>query len=133
MSRPREPWWGYIRNILREYPRYEKELDMLRSTKITTSYTAGRRSAEASRTTEKVATRQLRPQDQRHYDAISRALFVTQRLTNGQWRVKMIDLMYFRKSHEMQGAALECHISYATARQWHAEFVRLVASELGLY
>ena len=35
MSKPREPWWGYAKNVIRKYPAYKKELRELRSQQIT--------------------------------------------------------------------------------------------------
>lgn len=44
MSKPREPWWGYVKNVLRAYPDYKRELARLRSSvAITPRYYANAR------------------------------------------------------------------------------------------
>ena len=95
MSKPKELWWGYVKNVLRAYPDYRKG-------------------------------------KARYQHAVELALDETRRLPNGKWRCAIIERVYFRKSHTLEGAASCCHVSYGAAREWHGEFVRLVAKHLGL-
>lgn len=95
MSKPRELWWGYVKNVLRAYPDYRRGGAKLRS-------------------------------------AVERAMKETRNLPNGEWRCAIIEKVYFRESHTLVGAARCCHVSYGAAKEWHGEFVRLVAKHLGL-
>ncbi len=132
MSRPREPWWGYVKNVIRRYPAYEAELKRLKATSVTTRYSKGRGAGGSSRKTELTALRSLPEKDQLRHDAVARALQKTKRMQNGELRCRMIDLTYFSGRCNMQGAALTLHVSYMTVRRWHVDFVRLVAEYLDL-
>ena len=132
MSKPREPWWGYVKNVIRRYPQYRKELREIRSQQITPGYSKAGGRGKAQRKTEMVALRQLPPRDQERYDAVEKALQRTQRMTNGTLRRQLIEMVYFKKSHNMQGAALCLHVDYCTALRWNRAFVYLVAEFLGL-
>lgn len=127
MSKPREPWWGYVKAVVRAYPGYEAELDRLKACTITPNYNATGGGSEAGRKTETIALRELPPKEQKRYEAVQEALKRTSRRSNGQWRLRMVKLVYFRQSHTLPGAAQACHISYATARQWNRDFIMAVA------
>ena len=132
MSKPRELWWGYVKNVVRTYPELEQELKELRRTKVTPNYNATGGSGGPSKTTENAALRELEPKKQKRYDAVEAALRKTRRFRDGSSRCRLIDLVYFRKSHTLQGAANSCHVSFGTAKIWNQNFLRLVASELDL-
>lgn len=132
MSKPRELWWGYVKNIVRTYPELEQELKELRRTKVTPNYNATGGSSGPGKTTENAALRELEPKKQKRYDAVEAALRKTRRFRDGSSRCRLIDLVYFRKSHTLQGAADSCHVSFGTAKIWNQNFLRLVASELDL-
>ena len=132
MSKPRELWWGYVKNVVRTYPELEQELKELRRTKVTPNYNATGGSSGPGKTTENAALRELEPKKQKRYDAVEAALRKTRRFRDGSSRCRLIDLVYFRKSHTLQGAADSCHVSFGTAKIWNQNFLRLVASELNL-
>ena len=64
--------------------------------------------------------------------AVRRAVETTEHYRNGQERLKVIELVLWKKTHNLQGAALQipCHVD--TAKVWHGDFIRLVASYYGL-
>lgn len=132
MSKPSKQWWSYVKNIVRDYPYYKAELDRIKACSITPNYNTTGGGSSTSRKTETIALRELPEKEQKKYESVKEALQQTSRKTNGKWRCRMIELVYFRKSHTLQGAALECHISYATARLWHREFIYLVAKRMEL-
>ncbi len=133
MSKPREPWWGYVKNVLRAYPDYRRELARLRSSVvITPRYNANGGGGGISTPTEDLAMKELPRKEQLRLEAVERALAETRRMPNGKWRVAIIERVYFRKSHTLQGAADYVHVSYGAAKEWHGNFIRLVAEHLGL-
>ena len=133
MSKPRERWWNYVKNVIRGYPEDKRALDELRKGRTTQNYNAnGGGTSGPGRATECVAMRELPPKRQSEMDAVERALSRTKRRRNGALRLKVIELVFFAKSHTLQGAALKCYVSYDTARQWHKEFIYTVAEEMGL-
>lgn len=133
MSKPREPWWGYVKNVLRAYPDYKRELARLRKDiSITPKYNANGGGSGVSNPTETVSLRELPLKEQLRLEAVERALAETRRMPNGKWRCAIIERVYFRKSHTLEGAANYCHVSYGAAKEWHGDFIRLVAAHLGL-
>lgn len=133
MSKPRDPWWPYIKNVLRAYPAMKRELDAKKAAVIIAKYDrSGGGSGEPGRTTEGIALRELDPARQREFDAVQKAIRKTGYLPDGRHRNDIIRLMYFRKTHNLYGAAEQVHVSYATAKNWHSQFVRLVAKYLDL-
>ena len=132
MSKPREPWWGYVKNVIRKYPAYQQELKRLKNQKITPGYSKDGGRGKTQRKTEAIALRELPPRDQERYEAVDRALRKTRRLPDGKERCRLIELTYFQKRLNMQGAAMALHVSYGTVKIWHVQFVRLVAEYLNL-
>lgn len=132
MSKPRDPWWPYVKNVLRAYPAMKRELEDLRRASVTVRYNQAGGGGGPGRTTEQTALRELPPARQREYDAVRKAITRTGHMQDGKLRNDIIRLVYFRKRYTLSGAAYACHVSYATAKNWHQHFLRLVASELGL-
>lgn len=93
MSRPRYPWWGYVREILRRYPN-----------RTTAAETA----------------------------AVEYAITQTEHMVDGQSRLSVIQMVFFQKTHTLQGAALEVPCGYETAKRWQQSFLLLVAQKRGL-
>lgn len=122
-------WRQNTRAIIRQYPalkRKERELREVSSTvKYGTSARPGCPSGNA-RTVEAAAIRQLPTDEQRALDAVSAAIQTTMRYRNGSLRVKLIDLIYWRETHNLTGGAMAIHVSVQTARLWHNGFVELV-------
>jgi len=124
MSRPRELWWQYMRRVIRDQPRKEQILRDLKGTE-----------RGGVRPTERAAVRSLGGRWRRNeYEAVVQAIAMTARLPDGQWRLRLIELMYFNRHrrYTLPGAAMECNVSERTAVRWHGEFIRLVASYMGL-
>lgn len=132
MSKPREPWWGYVKNVIRKYPAYKKDLRELRSQKITPGYSKAGGRGTTQRKTEAVALRELPPRDQERYEAVDKALRRTRHMPDGELRCRLIEMTYFKKSHNMQGAAMALHADYCTVLRWNRSFVYLVAEYMGL-
>lgn len=59
-------------------------------------------------------------------DAVEAAIRDTLAMPDGESRIQVIDLVYWRKTHTIAGAASVIHYSERTAVQWHGEFLRLV-------
>lgn len=59
-------------------------------------------------------------------DAVEAAVQETLAMPDGENRIRMIDYVYWRRTHTIAGAASVIHYSERTAVQWHGEFLRLV-------
>lgn len=60
-------------------------------------------------------------------NAVEAAITETMRLRNGADRLKVIDLVFWKGTHKIPGAALMVPCSERTAAQWHGDFVKAVA------
>lgn len=133
MSKPRDNWRPYVINVLRDYPVYKRLEREAHSQKITAQFNKGRGGGGASRTTETAALRTgLTRQQQRELEAVEKAAKTTRRGPDGKIRMKVVELVYFRDTHTIEGAAQHVHVCYNTAWKWSDSFIRLVGKNLGL-
>lgn len=135
MSKPRYRWWGYIRNVLRAYPMLKEQYEELHEQNITAKYGGDPRggSGGVGRAVEDIALRELMPQDQREYIAVQRSIDATMLMPGGEERVAFIRAIYFGKAQRrISDVYPRFHIAEATAWRWHGDFIRLVATHLGL-
>lgn len=127
MSRPRYSWWGYVKDMIRRYPSLKKEYAELHTQAVTPAYTGMPGGGNASRATELIAVRELPSNKQREYEAVKRAIAATERMSASRDRLRIIKLVFWDRSHTLDGAALMIPCSYRTARRYHAEFIMAVA------
>ena len=132
MGKSKELWWPYIRNVIRMYPVYESKLKELKSTSVTPRYTKGGGRGSSCRKTELIALRSLDPKEQAYFDAVDKALRRTQKMPDGDIRVKFVKLTYMQKGRMMPiyMVADKCFVSYSTALRWNKDFVYMVADYL---
>ena len=60
-------------------------------------------------------------------DAVDAAIAATEQMQNGPARLMVIDLVLWKGTHTLEGAALEVPCGERTAQQWHADFIKEVA------
>ena len=65
-------------------------------------------------------------------NAIDSAINETMELTDGRDRIKVIDLVFFKGTHKLAGAAMQVPCSIDTAQKYHADFIRLLGEKRGL-
>lgn len=65
--------------------------------------------------------------NQNEANAVNAAIAATERLPNGPARLKVIELVLWKGTHTLEGAALQIPCSERTARYWQADFIKLVA------
>ena len=132
MSRPRYGWWPYVKSMIRGYPALKARHDDLQSASVTANYNGMPGGGAASRTTEDAAVRELAPTAQREYEAVRLAIDQTARYDNSTQRLAVISMVFWQRTHTLEGAAMEENVSYTTARRWHSAFIHLVARRFGL-
>ena len=132
MSRNRFGWWAYVKDMIRRYPQLKEEYDALHQQSMTADMSGLPHGGGSGRTTETIAVRQLPACKQREMDAVARAVEKTKLLKTGADRLKIIDLVFWRRSHTLEGAAMQIPCSYRQARRYHSEFILNVATEFGL-
>lgn len=114
--------------VIRDYPAKCEELKAMQIMAVTPSYSPQGHGSEASRTTELVALRGFTGQKEREYEAVRQAAEETARYRDGSLRMKFIELLFWKKTHTLEGAAMACNVSYRTARRWHTDFIMLTAT-----
>lgn len=127
MGNATKDWWASARQMLYRYPRIAKDREDLHQQNVTADLSGMPRGGGAGRTTETIAMRQLPPAEEKEYQDVSSALRMTRLLPDGESKVKLIELMYFKHGGiKMEYAAYRVHISYSTARRWHKDFINLI-------
>lgn len=132
MSKPRDRWWGYVKAVIRAYPDLKARYRALHESSVTPRYGLSGGSGGTGDPTAQTALRQLPPQEQREYEAVEAAIRETGQMSDGETRITIIDLVFWRQSHTLEGAAQRTHVSYRTSRRKQNDFVRLVAEKMGL-
>lgn len=132
MSKPRYRWWGYIRGVVRAYPELKKEYDELHIQSITAGMSGMPSGGGVSRGTEDIAVRELPYTKQREYESVRRAIETTKLMNNGAQRLRIIELVHWKRSHTVEGAAMLAGYSPDRGKQMHGDFIRLVAKNYGL-
>lgn len=133
-AKNRQAWWNYIKQVIREYPALCKEADAPLEQRLTAVYGGiGGSAGAVSRPVENCVIHDLSKKKQRKLDAIETAIRKTQiNYSDADLRLTVINLVYWKKTHTIAGAALKipCHVT--TAGRWQADFIWAVAEELEL-
>lgn len=132
MSKPRYDWWSYAKGMIRRYPQLKQEYEELHTSSMIADYSGNPHGSGASRTTECIALRELPTTSQREYEAVRRAIETTKQYKNGRQRMQIVQLVFWKRSHTIEGAAQQIPCSEITARRWHGDFIRMVAKFYGL-
>ena len=115
------------RAALRNYPKAKRKQNETGEMQITPAYNGQPGSHTARRTTEDVALRvKLTPYEEAVISAVEFAMDMQCRTHNGQERMLMIKLVYFKRTHTLEGAALECHYSVEAIKRWNNEILTAV-------
>ncbi len=132
MSTPRYDWWPYVKGMIRRYPELcaqQKSLHEPCLTYVSDGMPHGR--GKTSDPVANTALRELPDINRRELEAVRQAAEETRTLKDGAERMKMIRLVFWDRTHTLEGAAMKCRISYATARRWHGEFIKKTARKFG--
>jgi len=130
--RERYAWWGYIKNIIRRYPQLRAEHEAALSPSATADYSGDPHGSGISRPVEQAVIRAASAGTYEEFAAVDRAIRAAQALPNGAETLRLIDLLFWRQTHTLHGAASVVHVSTMTARRRVANFIVAVAAERGL-
>ena len=133
MSKPRYDWWSYVKGMIRRYPEMHAEYTELHRQNVTQPLSGMPGGGNISRSAEAAAIRELPGTRQREYNAVYNAIEQTKKIPwSGELRLQLISLVFWQRSHTLEGAALACNCSYRTARRYHSDFIMAVALFYGL-
>ena len=133
MSKPRYGWWSYAKYMARNYPNLCLELKDKQSISKTSNYSSSHRGSGEARGTENAAMRQLSSVKMREYEAVRKAVEAAGAVPgNGNLRVKLVEMVYFKRTHTLEGVCHALHISYGTAKNYNNEFLCGIAKNFGL-
>lgn len=68
----------------------------------------------------------------REKDAVQEAIKTVEKMSNGMDVLAIIDMVFWKRTHTLSGAALQIPCSERTAQEYHRQFIRLVAKNFGL-
>jgi hypothetical protein len=132
MSKPKDDWFKPVVWVIRNYPARKKEYEELHRQAMAFQMSGMPGSCDVSRTVENLALREMAPMKQTEYEAVTKAIAVTNMLPDGELRVKLITKMYWgKKKVEMKYIYPQLNIAESTATRWHGSFVRLVGEFMG--
>lgn len=133
MSKPRYDWWSYIKAIIRRYPERLAEYRDLHDPSFSIALTGlpGRKNS-TSDPTAATALKEMPPRVQKEFDAVHKAVKDTLCSPNGQHKIRLISLVFWKRSHTLAGAAMQIPCGIQTAKKWHGEFIKRVAQNLDL-
>ena len=66
-------------------------------------------------------------------EAVENTLEEVKTLSNSEARLKMIELVFWDKSHTLQGAAMKLYFSYEAVSKWHTATIELLGRNLGIF
>ena len=132
MGKPRYNWWPFALNMIKDYPARNAEYNELHKQKITASMTGLPSTRSTSRPIENIASRQLPRQEQLEYDAVKKAIALTQMDESGELQLDVVKLTLWKNSHSIDGAALKLNISPRTANRYRWKFILSVGYTYGL-
>lgn len=132
MSKPRYPWWSYAKSMVRRYPGLRKEYNEIIEQSVVPGYSPAPGGGGDLRKAESAALRQLPRPYQQELESVESAIRHTKAFKDGGDRIMLIDLMYWRRTHNLVGASIQCHVDESTGKRWHNDFIRCVGAFHGL-
>ena len=127
-----ELWWGYVKRILYYYPELKAKEKEMRETSVTTSYGGTSAGGQGEDKVSKAAMRELPLIEKNYVEQVEKTIKEFSIRENGADTLRIIDLVYFKKTHKLYGAAQEIFTSERSARRMHSRFLRALADNLEL-
>jgi len=114
------------RYALKQYPKLKRRQSE-NEQQITPVYGGTVVQRSATRVTENVALRtNLTEREENIISAVEFAIHMQSYYPNGNERLKMMEMVYFKRTHTLAGAAEVCHYSIDTVFRWNVEILTAV-------
>lgn len=132
--RNKQDHWLYVKNILRSYPKIKELQRYLLDTKVTATYggIGGVAGGKVSSAVETAALKELHPKDQRRLKAIEDTIAETRHMPDGTERLRVVEMVYFKQTHTLLGAAAILGLRKQRAIDYSSTFISAVAEKLDL-
>lgn len=124
-----------MKGMIRRYPSLREDYNALHEQGTTPSYSGMPGGGGECRPLEDIAARILPGVHQQEYEAVTAAIEKTRTLPNGAARLAVIQYVFWdnnRGRRLLSQAADQVHYSYDAVKEFHREFIRLVACNFGL-
>lgn len=118
--------------MVRRYPGLRKEYNELIEQSVVPGYSAVPGGGSDQRKAECAALRELPRPYQQELESVESAVRHTKAFKDGSERIALIDLMYWRRTHNLVGASIQCNVDESTGKRWHNDFIRCVGAFHGL-
>lgn len=120
-------WRSEARSALRQYPRCKRKQSETGEMQITPAYGGIPGGGTATRTTENVALAvRLTPHEENVISAVEFMMQMQNAYPNAQERFKMLELVHFKHTHTIDGAAEIVHYSPEALWRWNTEMLTAV-------
>lgn len=132
MSKSKRPWSSFVRYMIYNYPDLCQEEKSIHLSPLTPSHN---RTSESVGLIDKTATSTMQGLTEakaRQLEAVRQAIAEVRASKNGEAKIEVINLYYWKKSHKLYGAAIKVGFSVHTVIDWNTKFIDLVAEKYGL-
>lgn len=131
MSNPRYDWYSNVVRAVRYYPHLREIKADAQAESVIANYTGMPGGGSAARTTELAAMRTLSRREEEELEAIELAIAQIRRRTDGGRILQIVDMVDWKRTHTVSGAAMVIHVGERTANSMRARFIFAVAKNLG--
>lgn len=121
-----------MKNVILAYPELKERLLETPETAVTARYSPQTRQSGTGRPVECSVVQRLSSRYAEEYEAVNAAIRETARMSNGEARLAIIDLVYWKRGKVcVDEAGMRVGYSPKQAKRICVEFIRLVAFYLG--
>ena len=131
MSKYRHWWRPNVERELKAYPELKRKKNELQKVTTTPVYGPTTHGPGVSDPTASAALRQLPDIEERVVSSIDAAIEETLKCSDGQEVMRLINMVYFKQSHTLTGAAMAAYVSMRTAHRRVNRFIYCVAKHGG--
>jgi len=131
MSNPRYDWYSNVVRAVRYYPHLREIRADAQAESVTANYSGMPAGGSTARTTELAALRTLSRREEEEFEAIEQAVAQIRHRSDGGRILQIVDMVDWKRTHTIEGAAMKVHVSECTARRLRSQFIFAAAKNLG--
>lgn len=128
-------WIDRARDIAKCYRKNCEELKRIREAETALPSRQGGRNGKISKPVEAAVERRMVMERRRYLEqsiaAVDFAMETVLQKPNGAVTVQLFNMVYWEKSHTLEGASLKAGVSYETGKRYNKYFLKMVAADMG--